>query len=178
MIDTYISNTMVCPSRFSTPPLTNMEFEHRNCHGSARAQLSWIPVMEIGGDERSICGRGIVHAKSPLVHVLDFSRPGSIIIHPPSPPSARLNYPGLERGTKDGSRESRLLFPVEEEKASGGGETDWRKGRSVTPGSPLNAYLELMILYFFFLNHSGNKDRVKASLHFHFFFVLYILAIE
>lgn len=169
---------MVCPSRFSTPPLTNMEFEHRNCHGSARAQLSWIPVMEIGGDERSICGRGIVHAKSPLVHVLDFSRPGSIIIHPPSPPSARLNYPGLERGTKDGSRESRLLFPVEEEKASGGGETDWRKGRSVTPGSPLNAYLELIILYFFFLNHSGNKDRVKASLHFHFFFVLYILAIE
>lgn len=80
--------------------------------------------MEIGGDERSICGRGIVHAKSPLVHVLDFSRPGSIIIHPPSPPSARLNYPGLERGTKDGSRESRLLPP-------------WKKKKQVVEGKPI-----------------------------------------
>lgn len=134
MIDTYISNTMVCPSRFSTPPLTNMEFEHRNCHGSARAQLSWIPVMEIGGDERSICGRGIVHAKSPLVHVLDFSRPGSIIIHPPSPPSARLNYPGLERGTKDGSRESRLL-------PRGRRKSKWWRGNRLEEGKIGHAWI-------------------------------------
>lgn len=53
-----------------------------------------------------------------------FSARFSIIIHPPSPPSARLNYPGLERGTKDGSRESRLLPP-------------WKKKKQVVEGKPI-----------------------------------------
>lgn len=107
LLTRYTRNTMVIvvyPSRFFSH---DVEFDQvhqaRNCYG-----------MQFERNYRkSPLWRSATRDRSPLVeslvHVLDFSRSDSIIIHP-SPPSARLNYPGLQRATKDGSRAGRLLL--------------------------------------------------------------------
>lgn len=85
------------PITISSP--TNVEFDHRNCYGMLECNYRKSPLWRSATRDRSApvesCTRNL---HSSLVHVLDFSRSDSIIIHPPSPPSARLNYPGLNEG--------------------------------------------------------------------------------
>lgn len=88
---------MVCPSRFPPPRMWNSIIEIATGCSSAI-----IVNPRYGDRQREIDLRPWNRAREistrSLVHVLDFSRSDSIIIHPPSPPSARLNYPGLNEG--------------------------------------------------------------------------------